>query len=261
MDTEKLFDVAGKVAIVTGGSRGIGHLIAEGLVRAGARVYICSRKSEDLTQAAENLGHHGYCVPIPCDVSDEASVEAMVGRVGEAESRLDILINNAGITWGEQLDAFPVEQFDRVLSTNITAPFIVARSAVPLMRRSASDADPGRIINIGSTSGIRVPPKGTNDWAYSASKAAVHMLTSHLARDLVHERITVNAIAPGMFASRMTKFVVDDEERLGKLVRRLIPMGRLGRGEDIAGAVIYLCSRASSYVTGIVLPVDGGVLL
>ena len=255
MDLAELFSIRGKTAVVTGGSRGIGRMIATGFVSAGARVYICARKAEACDAAAAELSKVGDCISIPADLSTVAGVEAFASRVAALEPKLDILVNNAGAAWGAPLEEYPDSAFDKVLSVNLKGIFHLTRLLLPLLRAAATESDPARVINIGSVDGLRVPI--TENYAYSASKAAVHMLTRHLARTLVGDHVNVNAIAPGLFPSRMTAYLFESEH--AEEVVGDIPMKRAGTAEDIAGTAIYLSSRAGAYLTGVVLPVSGGI--
>lgn len=249
--TSALFDVSGKVALVTGGSRGIGLMIARGLVEAGARVLISSRKEADLRATAERIGAE----PIVADVSSQEGAVALARAVAERTDRLDVLVNNAGVTWGAPLEEFPQSGWDRVSHTNVEGIFHLTVALLPQLRAAATAEDPGRVINIGSVDGIKVPM--TENYSYSASKAAVHMLTRHLAKRLAGEQITVNAIAPGPFESKMTAFLLDDEEGRAAVAGQ-VPLGRIGSDEDAAGLTIFLSSRAGAYLTGTVIPLDGG---
>jgi len=247
-----LFSVDGKNVVVTGGSRGIGLMIARGFVEGGANVVISSRKAEVCDAVAAELG----CLSVPADLSAMAGVERLVEGVTERWDRLDVLVNNAGAAWGAPLEDFPEAGFDKVWTLNVKGLFYTTVKFLPLLRKAAGADDPARVINIGSIDGIRVP--WFPNYPYSAAKAGVHMLTRHLAHTLVGEHITVNAIAPGLFPSQMTKAIYADEA-MAAVAREGIPMGRDGRPDDMAGAAIYLSSRAGSYLTGAVIPVDGGV--
>lgn len=252
----ELFSIAGKTAVVTGGSRGIGFMIAAEFLKAGARrVYICARKAEACDAAAKELSQYGECLSVPCDVGDPQGVEKLATAIEEREERLEILVNNAGTAWGAPLETHPIEQFDRVLQVNVRSVFHVTQRLLRLLRAAASDQDPARVINIGSIDGLAIPM--TPNYGYSASKAAVHMLTRHLAYALVGDHVTVNAIAPGLFPSRMTRWAFESPELQGVL--DAIPMHRAGTAEDVGGTAIYLCSRAGAYLTGVVIPVSGGL--
>lgn len=256
MDLDTLFSVDGKVAVVTGGSRGIGLMIAEALVRAGATVYISSRKAGVCDDTARRLGAFGTCISIPADLSTIDGVERLAAAVTEREDALHILVNNAGATWGAPLLEYPDDAWDKVLATNVKAVFNLSAALMPLLRAAGSQEDPARIINIGSVDGIRVP--ATENYAYSASKAAVHMLTKQLAHRVASDHVTVNAIAPGPFPSKMMAFVLDADGG-EEMVASGVPLGRIGRPDDVAGTVLFLSSRAGSYLTGAIIPVDGGI--
>ena len=249
-----LFSIEGKTALVTGGSRGIGLMIARGFVEAGARVYICSRKQEVCDEVASELSKIGTCVSLPANLSSEGECLRLAGEIGERESHLNILVNNAGANWGENYDSFPEKAWDRVLALNVKGVFFLTRACTELLERGASADDPARVINIGSVDGLKTPSLDT--WAYSSSKAAVHMLTRHLAKTLARKKITVNAVAPGPFQSQMMAATL---EAFGETIVKSNPMGRIGQPDDMAGVAIYLASRASSYVTGVLIPVDGGI--
>ena len=250
----ELFDIAGKTALVTGGSRGIGLMIARGYVEAGAKVYISSRKAEVCDQVAAELSKAGTCVSLPADLSEEAEVARLAAELGRLEPRLHVLVNNAGATWGAPLAEYPSAAFDKVMNLNVKTPFLLTQALVPLLEAAATEADPARIINIGSIDAIQVPMLET--YAYSSSKAAIHQLTRHLARQLGPRNITVNAVAPGPFESKM---MAETLRNFGHAIARTSPLGRIGRPDDMAGVAIYLASRAGAYVTGAVIPVDGGI--
>jgi NAD(P)-dependent dehydrogenase (short-subunit alcohol dehydrogenase family) len=251
-----LFDVSGKTALVTGGSRGIGLMIATGLVRAGVRVIVSSRKSADVTEAARGLSELGDCEAIPADVSQPEQAAELAAAVRERFPSLDILVNNAGATWGAPLEEFPASGWDRVAHTNVEGVFHLTVALLPALRAAAAPEDPARVINIGSIDGLRTPTM--ENYSYSASKAAVHMLTRHLAKRLAAEHITVNAIAPGPFESRMMAFALADPAAR-TAVEQSVPLGRIGRPDDVAGLTLFLASRAGSYMTGAVIPLDGGI--
>jgi len=250
-----LFSVSGKVAVVTGGSRGIGAMIASGLVRAGCRVYITARKAAECDAKAAELSAFGECVSVPGNLAGPGGVDQFLDVFRAREDRLHILVNNAGAAWGAPLEEYPLEAFDKLWNVNVKALFELTVKSLPLLRAAASAADPGRVVNVGSIDGLTIP--ATENYAYSTTKAGVHMLTRHLASTLAPEQITVNAIAPGPFDSKMMAFVLDDPATRAEVAAR-VPLGRIGEPDDVAGAVIYLSSRAGRYVTGSVIPVDGG---
>jgi NAD(P)-dependent dehydrogenase (short-subunit alcohol dehydrogenase family) len=253
--SNELFSVEGKTAVVTGGSRGVGLMIARGLVEAGAEVVISSRKLEPLEAAAAELAEIGKCTAVQADLSSQAGAVALAAAVRERFDRLDILVNNAGASWGEPIDSYPDKAWDRVLDTNVRGVFQLTVATLDLLRASASAEDPARVINIGSVDGINPPMM--ESYAYSASKAAVHQLTRHLAKRLASEQITVNAIAPGPFESKMTAFMLENPDARAA-VEQQVPLGRIGKPDDIAGLTIFLASRAGAYLTGAVIPLDGG---
>jgi NAD(P)-dependent dehydrogenase (short-subunit alcohol dehydrogenase family) len=255
---EELFSVTGKTALVTGAATGIGRMAATALVKAGASVMIASRKGEDCSRVAaelNGLGADGRADGFAGDVSSEAGIAALVSEVKARAGRLHILINNAGTSWGAPLESFPYHAWAKVFSVNVTAVFHLTRELLPLLDAAASDDDPARIINLGSVMGTQ--PLADDAYSYAASKAAVHHLTRTLAIEFAERRITVNAFAPGPFQSRMTAFATATEEQ-ARHVGGHVPLGRIGQPDDIAGATLYLCSRAGRYVTGAILPIDGG---
>lgn len=253
---QELFDVRGKVAVVTGGSRGLGLMIARGLLVAGADVVISSRKAQACEQAAAGLSRLGTCIAIPADISTEDGVTALAAAIAARHERVDVLVNNAGATWGAPVDDFPASGWDKVLDTNVQGVFALTAALLPQLRAAASAENPARVINIGSVDGLRVPLM--ENYSYSASKAAVHMLTRHLAKRLASEQITVNAIAPGPFESKMTAFMLSDPQGRAA-VAATVPLGRIGDQDDIVGLTLFLASRAGGYVTGAVIPLDGGI--
>jgi NAD(P)-dependent dehydrogenase (short-subunit alcohol dehydrogenase family) len=248
-----LFSIAGKTALVTGGSRGIGLMIARGYVEAGARVYISSRKADVLDEVAAELSKVGECHAIAADLSAEAECRRLAEAIAARESSLDVLVNNAGATWGAPLEQFDEAAWERALALNVKGVFHLTKFLVPLLEEAGTAEDPARVINIGSIDGLRVPLM--DNYSYSASKAAVHMLTRHLAKRLA-PRVTVNAIAPGPFESKMMAATL---EAFGEQIAAGTPLKRIGRPDDMAGAAIYLASRAGAYLTGAVIPVDGGI--
>jgi NAD(P)-dependent dehydrogenase (short-subunit alcohol dehydrogenase family) len=257
LDLDSLFSVRGKVAVVTGGSRGIGYMIASGLVANGVRTYITSRRADACETAAAALSDMGECIAIPADLSRADEVERFATAVAAREPEgLHILVNNAGAAWGAPLGDFPESGFDKVLNINVKAPFMLTQALLPSLKSAATFVDPARVVMIGSIDGMRVP-LGDN-FSYSASKAAIHMLARHLAHFVAQDRITVNSIAPGPFESKMMAYLLDDP-KTREAIEDANPRGRIGTPEDIAGTVIYLCSRAGAYLTGAVIPVDGGI--
>ncbi|WBB46835.1 glucose 1-dehydrogenase [Verrucosispora sp. WMMA2044] len=251
-----LFSVDGKTVLVTGGSRGIGLMIARGFVAAGAHVIISSRKADVCEAVAKELAAHGRCEAIPADLGRDEAAQHLAAAVQDRVDKLDVLVNNAGATWGAPLESYPESAFDKLWAVNVKAVFRLTTALLPALRAAANSDDPARVINIGSIDGIRVPMMEV--YAYSATKAAVHMLTRSLAHQLAGEQITVNAIAPGPFESKMMAFALDDPGSRSAIEAQ-IPLGRIGRPEDMAGTAIYLASRAGAYLTGAVIPVDGGL--
>ncbi|HWC75823.1 MAG TPA: SDR family oxidoreductase [Blastocatellia bacterium] len=251
-----LFSIAGKVALVTGGSRGIGLMIARGYVEAGAKVYISSRKKEVCDGVAAELSAIGQCVSIPADLSTLEGCSHLVKELSARESELHILVNNAGAAWGAPLEEYPESGFDKVMDTNVKAVFFLTRDLAPLLEKASRPGDPARVINIGSIDGIKVP--SIDNFAYSPSKAAVHHLTRVLAVKLGPRGITVNAVAPGPFESQMTKWLLQNFQ---EKIEADCPLGRIGSPSDMAGVAIYLASKAGAYVNGVVIPVDGGICI
>jgi NAD(P)-dependent dehydrogenase (short-subunit alcohol dehydrogenase family) len=251
---DRLFGVEGKTVLVTGGSRGIGLMIARGFVEAGARVFISSRKADVCEEVAAELSTLGTCFALPADLQTEEECLALAAAYREREPALHVLVNNAGANWGAPLATFPAPAWDKVLNLNVKAPFFLTRALLPELEAAASDDDPARVINIGSIDGIQVPDLHT--YSYSASKAAIHHMSRVLAKELGPRHITVNAIAPGPFESKM---MAETLRNFGDAIAASSPLQRIGRPDDMAGVALYLASRAGSYVTGAVLPVDGGI--
>lgn len=249
-----LFDISGKTALVTGGSRGIGLMIARGFVENGVKVYISSRKADACARAADELSKFGTCIPLAHDLANLDQVRALAGDLKARETKLDFLINNAGAAWAEPLEKFSEEGWDKVMNVNLKAMFFLTRELVPLLKAAGTSADPARVVNIGSIDGILEPI--LESYSYSASKAAVHHLTRNLSRHLVRDHINVNAIAPGPFETKMLAHTLATARAA---VESSVPRGRLGADDDMIGAAIFFCSKASAYITGQVLPVDGGI--
>jgi len=249
-----LFSVEGKVALVTGGSRGIGRMIARGFAEAGARVYVASRRAEACREVAAELSRVGTCVGMEADLGTQRGCESLAARVAEREPELHVLVNNAGANWGAPLAEYPDAAWDKVLALNLKAIFHLTRACLPQLERAARPGAPASVINIGSIDGLHVPPLET--YAYSSSKAAVHHLTRVLARQLAKRNVAVNAVAPGPFESKMMAATL---ERFRDAIVATCPLGRIGEPEDMAGVAIYLASRAGAYLTGAVIPVDGGI--
>lgn len=254
VDLQRLFGLDGKTALVTGGTRGIGLMIARGLLQAGAAVVISSRKAEACEQAVKALSAFGEVRAIPADLSRHEECKRLVADMLVHTDSLDILVNNAGATWGEPLESFPPAAWDRVLDLNLKSPFWMVQELLPALRRAGTQEDPARVINIGSIDGIHVSPMST--YSYSTSKAAIHQLTRVLAKELGPQHITVNAVAPGPFPSKMMAATLD---AFGEAIAASAPLRRIGRDDDMAGIAIFLASRAGSYLNGAVIPVDGGI--
>ncbi|MEZ0053446.1 NAD(P)-dependent dehydrogenase (short-subunit alcohol dehydrogenase family) [Mycobacterium sp. MAA66] len=251
-----LFRLDGKVAVVTGGGRGIGVMIARGLLEAGAaKVYLAARKAAELEAVAAELSGLGEVETVPADLGTAEGVLALADAIAAKEDQVHALFNNAGAAWGQTFAEFPESGFDKVFDINVKGVFLLTRALVPLLNAAATEDDPARVINTGSIDGIVAPGRGRDNFSYSASKAAVHMLTRHLAGELA-PRILVNAIAPGLFPSRMTKEILAAGEGA---IGAGMPLGRVGRPDDMAGIAVFLASKASTFITGAVIPVDGGV--
>jgi len=261
---DDLFSIKGKTALVTGGSRGIGEMIASGFLSQGAKVYISSRKADVCAATAKRLAdaYHGECIALPADLSQMSGVDSLAQRLSARESRLDILVNNAGAAWGAPLEQFPEAGWDKVMDTNVKAVFFLTQKLMPLLRQAAGAGSPARVINIGSIDGIKTAAFDT--FSYGASKAAVHHLTRFMAAHLTRERILFNAIAPGPFPTWMLStgvgFGGETENADWASVGKRNPSGRVGTAQDIAGLAIFLCSRAGEYVVGQTIACDGGMV-
>ena len=248
------FSLEGRVALVTGGSRGIGEMIAEGFLRAGAaKVYITARKAAACIATAERLSAYGTCIALPGDASGYAGARGMAAQYLSHEPALDILVNNAGAAWGEAFDTFPEAGWDKVMDLNVKTPFFLTQALHEALKARATAAKPSKVINIASVDGISLNMQET--YSYAASKAGLIHLTKRMAIRLIEDHIVVNAIAPGAFATEMNKMARDHADD----VCRAVPAGRVGTKEDMAGSAVYLASRAGDYVVGGTLVVDGGV--
>jgi len=251
---DNLFELTGKTALVTGGSRGIGEMIATGFVVAGVKTYISSRKVDVCDATALRLSKSGECISIPADLSSLDGVNYLADELRKHEEKLDILVNNAGATWGAPIDEFPESGWDKIMAINLKAPFFLTQALLPLLEKAASHEDPARVINIGSIDGLHVNKMPT--FSYASSKAGVHHLTRALAAHLAGRNINVNAIAPGPFESKMMAHTL---KTAGDKIVQMVPRKRIGEPSDMAGAAIFLSAKASAYITGVILPVDGGI--
>ncbi len=249
----ELFAVTNKVAVVTGGSRGIGKMISQGFVENGIRTYITARKAKACDETAKELSELGECISLPADLSTSEGRKQFVDEIKQREPSLDILVNNAGAAWGAAFDEYPEAGYDKVMNINLKAVFMLTRDLLPLLRKDSSTENPSRVINVGSIDGLRV--SSTDNFAYGASKAAVHFLTKNLALRLAPQGVTVNAIAPGAFESQMMAYMLDNFK---DKIESENPLGRIGRPADMAGLALYLASNASKYMTGQVIAIDGG---
>ena len=251
-----LFTLEGRTALVTGGSRGIGRMIAEGFIMQGAKVYISSRKADACEATAAALsGQGGVCIPLPQDISTVDGCKALAAALAQREPKLDILVNNAGAAWGADFEEFPESGWDKVMNLNLKSPFFLTQALHGMLKAAGSQAKPAKIINIASIDGMRLNPLET--YSYHASKSGLIYLTRRLAKRLIKDFIVVSAIAPGPFASEMNRAARDHADE----VARHVPLGRIGTDEDMAAAAIYLASRAGDYVVGATIPVDGGIAL
>jgi NAD(P)-dependent dehydrogenase (short-subunit alcohol dehydrogenase family) len=250
---DDLFSLKGRVALITGGSRGIGKMIAEGFLRSGAKVYISARKPQALEETAKELAKLGSCTALPLNASGADGAKAMAEAYLAHEKKLDILVNNAGAAWGAPFDEFPESGWDKVMDLNVKTPFFLTQALHGALKAAATRERPAKVINIASIDGIAVNPQET--YSYHASKAGLIHLTKRMAMQLIQDNIVVSAIAPGAFASDMNRDARDHADAVAKR----IPSHRIGTTEDMAGAAIYLASRAGDYVVGSTIVVDGGV--
>jgi len=254
MMMKNLFSLEGRTALVTGGSRGIGKMIAAGFVEQGASVYISSRSAPDCEKTAAELSELGACTALPQDISSVAGCQALTQALRARTAKLDILVNNAGAAWGEAFDTFPEQGWDKVMNLNVKSPFFLTQALHGMLREAASAEQPAKVINIVSIDGLKNNPLET--YSYHASKAALIHLTRRLAAQLVRDKIVVTAIAPGPFASKMNRAARDHADAIAART----PMRRIGRPEDMAGAAVFLASRAGDYVVGETISVDGGIV-
>jgi NAD(P)-dependent dehydrogenase (short-subunit alcohol dehydrogenase family) len=254
--TSSLFDIRGKTALITGGSRGIGRMIAHAYVEAGARVYLVARNPETCEQTAAELAQLGECHALPAELSRMGEIERLAEAFAARESALHVLINNAGTAWGNTIEDFPEKGWDKVMDLNLKAPFFLLQKLLPLLEKAGSAEDPARVINLGSVDGLHMPL--FDNFSYGASKAGIHHLTRMLAAHLAGRHINVNAIAPGYFDTDMTEPMLGIMG-LDKLMS-VVPAKRLGQADDISGVGVFLAARASAYITGVTLPVDGGLI-
>ncbi|MFI8479607.1 SDR family oxidoreductase [Pseudomonas sp. NPDC078700] len=252
------FSLKDRTALVTGGTRGIGKMIAKAFVEAGATVYVCARDEQACKETAEELSAYGTCQGIAANLATEEGVQALVQALSGKLTQLDILVNNAGTTWGAPLESYPAKGWEKVMQLNVTSVFSCIQQLLPLLRKAGSSANPARVINIGSVAGIS--SYGENAYAYGPSKAALHQLSRMLARELVEQHINVNVIAPGRFPSKMTQHIANDDEAMAQDTA-VIPMKRWGREEEMAALAISLASTAGAYMTGNIIPIDGGFSL
>jgi NAD(P)-dependent dehydrogenase (short-subunit alcohol dehydrogenase family) len=256
---ESLFSMQDKVCVVTGGSRGLGAFMAQGFLESGAkRVYITARKAEACLQAAEELSQYGECIAIPGDVATSEGVQNLVKELMSREQHIDVLVNNAGTGWGAPFGQFPEKGWDKVMDVNVKSPFFLTQALAPLLKKNATVKSTSSVINIGSIAGI--VGNAVDNFSYAASKCAVHQLTRVLATEMAADNVRVNAIAPGRFYSKMTEFLSDNQEAFEEELQT-IPMRRWGEASDIAGVAIMLSSPAGAFITGQILPVDGGTTL
>ena len=257
MQLEDMFRIDGKSALVTGGARGLGRMIAEALLVSGARVTITSRRADVAEQAAKEMAHLGDCRAIASDLSTPGGAEQLHADYCADGRGLDVLVNNAGKTWGAPIEEFPDKGWAGVMAVNVQIPFKLLQCFLPLLKASGASSDPARVINIGSVAGLK--PENLSAYSYVASKAAIHQLTRQLAADLAKDGINVNAIVPGFFATSMTAHLRDEDGSANAGLAAHIPLGRFGSPREIGAAAVLLASAAGGYMTGALIPVDGGL--
>jgi len=256
---ETLFSMKDKICVVTGGSRGLGSFVARGFLEAGAkRVYITARKAEACLATAAELSKYGECIALPGDISSLEDIQKLVETLSARESQVDVLVNNAGSSWGGVLGEFPEKGWDKVMDLNVKSPFFLTQALLPLLKNAANADETASVINIGSVAGII--GDSLMAYSYGPSKAAIHQLTRNLAKDLAEDNIRVNAIAPGRFLSKMTEYVTQDQSAY-EAECAAIPLHRFGVETDIAGVAIMLASQAGAFITGQIIPIDGGATL
>lgn len=252
----ELLSIRGKVALITGGGSGIGRMIAEVVVREGAKTYLVGRTASTLEKAAEELSGAGECIALPGDLSTVDGAKDLASAFAERESKLDLLVNNAGTMYDAPVDDFTEEGWDSVLDLNLKSVFFLTQALLPQLRAAATADSHASVVNIGSMGGLRIGPK--ENYSYQAAKAALHHMSGGLAKRLAAEHITVNVVAPGFFPSALTPV---DDPKMVEMMTGLVPRKRLGTAEDIGGTVAFLASRAASFITGAVIPLEGGMTL
>ena len=259
LDMNALFNLNGKTALVTGGGTGIGLMVTEALAKSGAKVIIVSRKKYNIEKARDSIlafNPQSCIYAVTGDLSDEAKIAKLVTKIKNLTESIDILVNNSGVSWGAELGNFPYSAWEKVFSVNVSGLFHFTQSLLPLIERNAKTDNPSKILNIGSVMGST--PYGDGAYSYSASKSAVHHLTQILAKELAKKRITVNALAPGPFASKMTDFAMNSDKKINSVVSG-VPLGRIGCAKDIAAATLFICGQGGNYITGAIIPIDGGL--